>query len=71
MNWQVTYSIDSLDTNPVIKNFEQEYEAIDWLSEERSRRVDHIVQHSQYSISDKELEEIEETESSLSRIIRV
>mgnify|MGYP003626271143 CR=1 FL=1 len=68
--WKVTYAIDSLDTNPVIKTFEQEYEAIDWLNEEQSHRVDQIVQHSQYLISEKELEEIEENEASLSRIIR-
>ena len=43
---------------------------IDWLNEEQSHRVDQIVQHSQYLISEKELEEIEENEASLSRIIR-
>ena len=31
MNYKVTYAIDSLDTKPVIKTFEQEYQALEWL----------------------------------------
>lgn len=36
-----------------------------------SRRVDHVVQHSPYSISESELVGIQETEASLARIDRV
>ena len=66
--WKVTYAVDSLDPNPTVTMFNEEYEAIDWLSDEMSRRVDHVVQHSPYSISESELVEIQENEASLARI---
>ena len=31
MNYKVTYAIDSLDTQPVVKFFDEEYEAIEYL----------------------------------------
>ena len=68
MNYKVTYAIDSLDTNPVIKTFESEYEAEEWLHNEVSERIDYIVQHSPYTISEKEYQEIEENEYTLVRI---
>ena len=68
--WKVTYAVDSLDPNPTVKTFDEEYEAIDWLGDEMSRRVDHVVQHSPYSISESELVGIQETEASLARIDR-
>ena len=68
MNYKVTYAIDSLDTNPVIKTFDEEYEALEWLHDEVQRRMDYVVQHSPYSISEKEYKEIEEYEYSLVRI---
>ena len=69
--WKVTYAVDSLDPNPTVKTFDEEHEAIDWLGDEISRRVDHVVQHSPYSISESELVGIQETEASLARIDRV
>ena len=68
MNYKVTYAIDSLDTNPVIKTFENEYEAEEWLHNEVQERMDYIVQHSPYTISEEEYREIEENEYSLVRI---
>ena len=65
MNYKVTYAIDSLDTNPVIKIFESEYEAEEWLNDEVQHRIDYTVQHSPYTISEKEYKEIEEYEYSL------
>ena len=62
MNYKVTYAIDSLDTNPVIKIFESEYEAEEWLENEVQERIDYTVQHSPYTISKKEYKEIEENE---------
>tara|TARA_Y100000289_G_C3799381_1_gene88140 strand:+ start:244 stop:465 length:222 start_codon:yes stop_codon:yes gene_type:complete len=67
-NYKVTYAIDSLDTNPVIKTFETEYEALEWLHNEVLERINYIVQHSPYSISEKEYQEIEENEHTLVRI---
>jgi len=71
MNYKVTYAIDSLDTNPVIKTFEHEYEAEEWLHDEVQRRMDYVVQHSPYTISEKEYQEIEEYEYSLVRLEKV
>ena len=68
MNYKVTYAIDSLDTKPVIKTFEHEHEAEEWLHNEVQERVSYIVQHSPFTISEKEYEEIEENEYSLVRI---
>ena len=71
MNYKVTYAIDSLDTNPVIKTFEHEYEAEECLNDEVQHRIDYTVQHSPYNISDKEYKEIEEYEYSLVRLEKV
>ena len=71
MNYKVTYAIDSLDINPVIKTFEFEYEAEEWLNDEVQRRMDYIVQHSPYTISEEEYREIEESEYSLIKIEEV
>jgi len=69
--WKVTYAIDGLDPNPVVETFKEEYEAIDWLNEETKRRVDHIVEHSPYSVSEEDLTGLFEQEFSLSRIERI
>ena len=68
MNYKVTYAIDSLDTKPLIKTFESEYEAVEWLNDEVQYRIDYTVQHSPYTISEKEYQEIEEYEYQLVRI---
>lgn len=68
MNYKVTYAIDSLDTKPVIKTFDEEYEALEWLENEVQERIDYTVQHSPFSISEKEYKEIEENEYTLVRI---
>jgi len=68
MNYKVTYAIDSLDTNPVIKIFESEYEALEFMSHEIQRRISYTVEHSPFSISEKEYQEIKENEHTLVRI---
>ena len=68
MNYKVTYAIDSLDPNPTIKTFDEEYEALEWLENEVQERIDYTVQHSPFSISEKEYKEIEENEYTLVRI---
>ena len=68
MNYKVTYAIDSLDTKPVIKTFNEEYEALEWLENEVQERMDYTVQHSPFTISEKEYQEIEENEYTLVRI---
>ena len=71
MNYKVTYAIDSLDTNPIIKFFESEYEAEEWLNDEVQHRIDYTVQHSPYTISEDEYKEIEEYEYSLVKIEKI
>ena len=71
MNYKVTYAIDYLDPNPVIKTFDEEYEALEWLENEVQERMDYTVQHSPYTISEEEYREIEEYEYSLVRIEKV
>ena len=68
MKYKVTYAIDSLDTKPVIKTFDTEYEAFEWLENEVQRRMDYVVHHSAYSISEERYKEIEENEYQLVRI---
>ena len=71
MNYKVTYAIDSLDTKPVIKTFNEEYEALEWLENEVQERMDYTVQHSPFTISEKEYQEIEENEYTLVRIEKI
>ena len=71
MNYKVTYAIDSLDKNPVIKTFDEEYEALEWLENEVQERMDYTVQHSPFTISEKEYQEIEENEYTLVRIEKI
>ena len=68
MNYKVIYPVDSLDSNPTIKIFNEEYEALEWLENEVQHRIDHIVQHSPFTISEEEYQQIEESEYSLVQI---
>ena len=68
---RVTYAIDSLDPNPVVVEFDSEWEALEWVGEEIERRVAHVVEHSPYSVDESELESIREVETTLCRIERV
>jgi hypothetical protein len=60
-----------LDPNPTVKLFDTEGEAVDWVHEEVKQRVQHIVDHSQYEITEEDLLGIEETEYSLVQIKEV
>ena len=71
MNYKVIYPVDSLDSNPTIKIFNEEYEALEWLENEVQERIDYTVQHSPYTISEEEYRDIEEYEYSLVRIEKV
>ena len=65
-NLKVTYYLNTglawVDPNPTIKYFEFFEDMEDWINEEVQRRVDFTVQHSPYTISEEELEEIEQQE---------
>jgi len=64
----VTQAVDSLDPSPERKVFLDEYEAQDYVSESLSHRMDHIVQHSPYAVSEQEYEELQEQELALINI---
>lgn len=63
-NYKVTYAVDSLDTNPTIKVFDCSYEAEDWIYQQVENAVSWQVEHSPYSISEDELEDLREIEFS-------
>ncbi|CAB4240606.1 hypothetical protein UFOVP3_59 [uncultured Caudovirales phage] len=66
--WVVTYAINSLDPKPMRVAFLDEWEAQEWVDDNVTERVQHIVDHSPYTISEYELESIRETEMSLVQI---
>ena len=68
MNYKVTYAIDSLDTNPIIKIFEEHYEMEEWVHDEIQRRIDFCIQHNPFLIDERELNLMTEHEYSLVKI---
>jgi len=68
---RVTYAVDSLDPNPVVMEFDSEWEALEWVGEEIERRVSYTVEHSPYSVDESELDAIREVETALCRIEKV
>ena len=66
--YQVTYPCDSLDSNPIVKTFDLFDEMQDWITEEVEGRVQFFVDHSPFSVSDKERKDQEQLEYSLIQI---
>lgn len=66
--YTVTYASDSLDPTPIVERFDEYWEAEEFIHEEVERRVDFLIQHSPYPISDKDRDEMRETEYSLVRL---
>ena len=66
--YKVTYASDSLDSNPTVKEFDDHYEMEEWIHSEMDERIWWTVQHSSYSMTEKELEELRETELTLLHI---
>ena len=68
MNYKVTYAIDSLDTNPIIKIFEEHHEMEEWVHDEVQRRIEFQTQHSPFSISEEDYKDMEDIEYALIRV---
>ena len=70
--YQVIYSADYLDSNPLVKYFEDEEfnELEDFLHEEVERRVQWSVDHSPYQVDEEERQSFEETEWTLIQILK-
>tara|TARA_R100000655_G_scaffold17384_1_gene37157 strand:- start:691 stop:957 length:267 start_codon:yes stop_codon:yes gene_type:complete len=66
--YQVTAAVAALDSNPTIKIFDEFYEMQDWIEEEMQQRMEWIVQHSPYSISEEEYKAIEQEEYTLFQV---
>ena len=65
MTITVSYSIDIMDTNPTKMEFDNINEAHDWIHDEVSRRVQHEVDHSPYTLSETDIQDIEANEYTL------
>ena len=68
MKYKVTIHADSLDPNPTVRTFDSFYEADDFVHESVDHAVQWRVDHSPYSISEKELSDMREEELSLVRV---
>lgn len=69
--YKVVYAVDFLDEKPEVRYFDSEWEAQDWIHDTVSRRVDYQVQHSPHTITEEELEELEEMEYALIQFIEI
>ena len=66
--YQVTYACDYMDTNPTVKVFDLFEDMSDWIEETVADRMDWIVQHSPWTISNDEWYELQENEYSLIKV---
>ena len=69
--WLVTEAVDSMDPQPDEYLFTTEQEALDHVSEGIQTRVDYLVQHNPHSISEDELEGLQEQEAQLFTVVEV
>ena len=68
MSYRVIYAIDHLDPDPVVMEFDEEWEAQDWADDAVMGCVKLFVSTSAHEVSETELLELYETEYSLIRI---
>jgi len=65
MSIVVSYSIDYMDSSPCKEPFDNIDDAQEWIAEEVQRRVDYAVAHSSHSLSERDIQDMTETEYSL------
>ena len=68
MKYRVTIAVDSLDPNPEVIEFEDFYEAEDYIHDSVNQSVQWIMSHSPYIIEEEEYDELLEQEMSLTRL---
>ena len=68
MRYKVTIHADTLDPNPSVQSFDTFDEADDFVHAFIDNAVQWRVDHSPYSISEKELSDMREEELSLVRV---
>lgn len=57
--------VDTMDSSPDVIAFDTDWEAYDFLHEEVERRVEHLVSHSPYAVSEEEREAMQGQEYQL------
>ena len=62
---KVLYSIDIMDTKPMVKAFDTLDEAHDWINQEVAARVGFAVSHSPYTMSECDIQDLEANEYAL------
>ena len=67
-SYKLIHSCYYTDSRPDIKTFDDWDELQDYITEEVERRVQFRVEHSPFSISEKEREDIEQEEYTLVKI---
>ena len=68
MKYRVTIAVDSLDPNPEVTEFEDFYEAEDFIHDSVDQSVQSLMSQSPYIISEKEYEHLLEQEMALTRL---
>lgn len=68
MKYRVTIAVDSLDPNPEVTEFEDFYEAEDYIHDSVNRSVQWHMSHSPYIIEEEEYNELLEQEMALTRL---
>ena len=68
MRYRVTIAVDSLDPNPEVTEFEDFYEAEDYIHDSVDQSVQSLMSQSPYIISEKEYEQLLEQEMALTRL---
>ena len=68
MRYRVTIAVDSLDPNPEVIEFEDFYEAEDYIHDSVNQSVQWLMSHSPYIIEEEEYEELLEQEMALTRL---
>jgi hypothetical protein len=61
----VTAASDSLDPHPDVIAFETLWEAEDWVSEELERRLQHMIDHSPYPVTEGDRDQWSEEQTTL------
>ena len=69
--YRVTYKAFEMDDKPIVKKFDEWYEAEEWVQDEIARRVDWRVQHTSYYIDDSAYEHFQEEEAALIKVDRI
>jgi hypothetical protein len=68
MRYRVTIAVDSLDPNPEVTEFEDFYEAEDFIHDSVNQSVQWLMSHSPYIIEEEEYEQLLEQEMALTRL---